>query len=77
MPAVGFDRVFKIDEDTLICFVLQCRKMYRYVPYHNFFHAVDVTQTMYTFLFAGGGRNFITELETFVLLVPLHSPAPC
>jgi cAMP-specific phosphodiesterase len=69
LQSAGFDRVFKIEEDTLMCFILQCRKMYRFVPYHNFFHAVDAVQTTYTFLFSGGGRQYVSELESFVLLI--------
>jgi cAMP-specific phosphodiesterase len=60
---------FGCSNETLLNFVLKCRRLYRKVPYHNFFHVVDVCQTMYTFLFEGKVREMLTDLEVFVLLL--------
>jgi cAMP-specific phosphodiesterase len=55
--------------DVLVSFVLQCRRKYRTVPYHNFFHVVDVCQTLHTFLFHGRASELLTDIECFALLV--------
>lgn len=65
----GLPQKFGCRNTTLINFVLQCRKLYRRVPYHNFFHVVDMCQTLHTFLYEGGAKAFVTELECYVLLI--------
>lgn len=65
----GLPKKFNCEESTLLNYILQCRKRYRYVSYHNFYHAVDVFQTLFTFLYEGGASAYLTELECFTLLV--------
>jgi cAMP-specific phosphodiesterase len=65
----GLPKKFKCRKETLLDFILQCRRKYRRVPYHNFYHVVDVCQTLHTFLYAGKAAEFLTELECYVLLV--------
>eukprot|EP00796_Vickermania_ingenoplastis_P007189 gene7189-5051_t len=65
----GLPQKFGCRETTLINFILQCRKLYRRVPYHNFFHVVDICQTLHTFLYEGGAHEFLTEIECYVLLI--------
>ncbi|CCD13013.1 unnamed protein product [Trypanosoma congolense IL3000] len=65
----GLPQKFGCSEEVLLNFILQCRKKYRNVPYHNFYHVVDVCQTVYTFLYRGGVYQKLTELECFVLLI--------
>ncbi|CCD21043.1 cAMP-specific phosphodiesterase, partial [Trypanosoma vivax Y486] len=65
----GLPQKFGCSEATLLNFILRCRKRYRNVPYHNFFHVVDVCQTIHTFLYRGGAHERLTELECFVLLI--------
>ncbi|PWV04191.1 putative cAMP specific phosphodiesterase [Trypanosoma cruzi] len=65
----GLPQKFRCRDDTLLNFILQCRKKYRNVPYHNFYHVVDVCQTIYTFLYKGAVCEKLTELDCFVLLV--------
>eukprot|EP00672_Neobodo_designis_P027352 CAMPEP_0174839562 /NCGR_PEP_ID=MMETSP1114-20130205/8123_1 /TAXON_ID=312471 /ORGANISM="Neobodo designis, Strain CCAP 1951/1" /LENGTH=1138 /DNA_ID=CAMNT_0016073687 /DNA_START=99 /DNA_END=3515 /DNA_ORIENTATION=+ len=67
--ASGYLEKFDVGLDTLEHFVLRCRSRYRNVPYHNFFHAVDVTQTVYTFLFHGHAKDRLTDLEGFTLMI--------
>lgn len=65
----GLPQKFGCKESSLLNFILQCRSRYRCVPYHNFFHAVDVFQTLFTFLYEGGAIAYLTELECFTLLI--------
>lgn len=69
MMSTGLPQMFDCDEETMLNFILHCRKKYRKVPYHNFFHVVDVCQTLYTFLFQGDVRDFLTDLDCYVLLI--------
>ncbi|KAH9600695.1 GAF domain [Trypanosoma melophagium] len=64
----GLPQKFRCSDETLLNFIIQCRKKYRNVPYHNFYHVVDVCQTVYTFLYKGKACEKLTELECFVLL---------
>ncbi|CAD2221981.1 GAF domain/3'5'-cyclic nucleotide phosphodiesterase, putative [Angomonas deanei] len=66
--STGLPQKFGCRDQTLLNFVLQCRKKYRFVPYHNFFHVVDVCQTLHTFLYVGKVSELLTELECFTLL---------
>ncbi|EPY21201.1 cAMP-specific phosphodiesterase [Strigomonas culicis] len=67
--STGLPQKFGCRDATLLNFILQCRKKYRFVPYHNFFHVVDVCQTLHTFLFTGNACEFLTDLECYVLLI--------
>jgi cAMP-specific phosphodiesterase len=67
--ATGYLDTFNVDEDTLYNFIIRCRSKYRNVPYHNFFHAVDAVQTIFTYLFVGRAKEKLTDLEGFVLLI--------
>jgi len=53
----------------MINFLLAVRARYRSVPYHNFYHAFDVFQTLWLFLKQGGLLEKFTPVEVFVLLV--------
>ncbi|CAC9473526.1 putative cAMP specific phosphodiesterase [Leishmania infantum JPCM5] len=65
----GLPEKFGCREQTLLNFILQCRRRYRRVPYHNFYHVVDVCQTLHTYLYTGKASELLTELECYVLLV--------
>jgi cAMP-specific phosphodiesterase len=65
----GFLEEFNCPHETMCRFVLACRDKYRNVPYHNFYHAVDVCQTLHTFLYEGGAHVYFSRLDCFVLLV--------
>ena len=67
--STGLPEEFGCTREVLANFVLQCRRRYRTVPYHNFYHAVDVCQTVYTFLYTGGAKEYLTHLEVYVLLI--------
>ena len=61
---------FKISEEKLANFIIFIREKYRDVPYHSFFHAFDVLQTVYHFMYDGGqvGKR-MTKLSQLVVLV--------
>eukprot|EP01062_Namystynia_karyoxenos_P082096 TRINITY_DN917_c0_g6_i1.p1 TRINITY_DN917_c0_g6~~TRINITY_DN917_c0_g6_i1.p1 ORF type:complete len:1378 (+),score=480.69 TRINITY_DN917_c0_g6_i1:68-4135(+) len=66
---MGFLEEFSLPRETLVQFLIVVRSKYRSVPYHNFFHAVDVCQTMYCFLKHGGLREMLGSFYSFVMLV--------
>jgi hypothetical protein len=64
---------------------VQVRNQYRQVPYHNFFHCVDVTHATFRFIRLAGGRARMTPTEKLSLMIaalchdmdhPGTSPAP-
>eukprot|EP00388_Colpodella_angusta_P019749 GDKJ01049398.1.p1 GENE.GDKJ01049398.1~~GDKJ01049398.1.p1 ORF type:complete len:460 (-),score=31.88 GDKJ01049398.1:41-1270(-) len=64
----GFAAKMNCPDQVVTNFVLHCRSKYRKVPYHNWFHAVDACQTIYSYLTAGGAAELLTDLECFTLL---------
>ena len=59
-----------VDPTKLHRFILRCEHHYRQVPYHNFFHAFDVTQTMFMNIMRGQLLNSVlTAQEVFTLLL--------
>ncbi|XP_065649582.1 cGMP-specific 3',5'-cyclic phosphodiesterase isoform X2 [Hydra vulgaris] len=65
----NFLSTFNIPYTTMCKFVLTVKKNYRRVTYHNWRHAFNVTQTMFTILSIGQMFSWFTDLESFVLLV--------
>lgn len=47
----------------------QVRNQYRAVPYHNFFHCVDVTHATFRFIRLAGGRARMTPSEKLALMI--------
>lgn len=66
--ALGLVEYFKIPKFVLIRFLLTVAGKYRHVPYHNFVHAFDTTQTIVCFLLKGGMQHMLTKLDTFSLM---------
>ncbi|PRP75427.1 high affinity cGMP-specific 3',5'-cyclic phosphodiesterase 9A-like [Planoprotostelium fungivorum] len=66
---LGLVSTFKIPPITLYRFVYVISRRYRNVPFHNFFHAFNVTQTMYFFLRTCHATNCLTQLEVLSLLI--------
>lgn len=62
-------RRFKIQERTVVRFILTVRRAYRNVPYHNWVHAWTVAHFSYTLLKQTNAREYLSDLEVFVLLV--------
>ncbi len=48
---------------------VQVRNQYRQVPYHNFFHCVDVTHATFRFIRLAGARARMTPTEKLSLMI--------
>jgi hypothetical protein len=66
---LGLIEHFKLTESKLESFILKVKEQYRDNPYHNFRHAFDVTQSVYSFLVEMKAINYLTNLDLLVLLV--------
>ncbi|XP_056005407.1 cGMP-specific 3',5'-cyclic phosphodiesterase-like isoform X2 [Ostrea edulis] len=60
---------FKIPLEVMCRWTLSVKKNYRPVTYHNWRHAFNVTQTMFTILYTGGMIKKFEGLEVLALLV--------
>uniref|UniRef100_A0A7S1NG74 Phosphodiesterase n=1 Tax=Eutreptiella gymnastica TaxID=73025 RepID=A0A7S1NG74_9EUGL len=69
VDAIGAIEEFELDRTILIRFFIRVRMLYRQVPYHNWFHAVDVVQTMYLFIQSLEDDHVFTTLDKYVLLI--------
>lgn len=58
-----------IDSYDLLEFLVDLRRHYNDVPYHNWFHALDVTQFVYSVICAASVSEILTETELFALLL--------
>lgn len=65
----GLVQQFNIPYKVLCRWVLSVKKNYRPVSYHNWRHALNVCQTMFTVLRTGKMDRFMDDLEIFGLLV--------
>eukprot|EP01122_Echinamoeba_exundans_P012849 TRINITY_DN54_c0_g1_i3.p1 TRINITY_DN54_c0_g1~~TRINITY_DN54_c0_g1_i3.p1 ORF type:complete len:512 (+),score=89.52 TRINITY_DN54_c0_g1_i3:1037-2572(+) len=66
---LGLIEHFKIPEANLYRFLVLVARRYRDVPFHNFFHAFNVTQTMYFFLKTCQAWNILAPLEILAMLI--------
>jgi len=66
---LGLVAHFNIPATKLQTFLLRVRKSYREVPFHNFRHAFNVTQSCYAFLCQLKLKESFGELEMLALLV--------
>eukprot|EP01012_Entosiphon_sulcatum_P010938 TRINITY_DN16542_c0_g1_i1.p1 TRINITY_DN16542_c0_g1~~TRINITY_DN16542_c0_g1_i1.p1 ORF type:complete len:1937 (+),score=337.07 TRINITY_DN16542_c0_g1_i1:55-5865(+) len=66
-------RSLNIPYDVLYRLIIKVKSGYRKVPYHNFTHAFDVTQTLYTYVQAleqnGGAARLLNPVDILALLV--------
>lgn len=62
-------KIFKIPEVTLYRFLYMISRRYRNVPFHNFYHAFNVTQTLYFFLVQCQIDQVLGPLEILALLI--------
>ncbi|XP_064631077.1 cGMP-specific 3',5'-cyclic phosphodiesterase-like isoform X2 [Lineus longissimus] len=61
--------IFHVPYDVLCRWTLSVKKNYRPVTYHNWRHAFNVAQTMFTMIFTGGMSKYLDDQEIFGLLV--------
>ncbi|XP_046371540.1 cGMP-specific 3',5'-cyclic phosphodiesterase-like isoform X2 [Haliotis rufescens] len=60
---------FKVPYDVICRWTASVKKNYRPVTYHNWRHAFNVCQTMFTMLFTGQLRPLFGDLEIYALMV--------
>lgn len=60
---------FHIPHKKMCQFILTVKKNYRCVTYHNWRHAFNVAQVMYTLLSAGQMLSWFSDLESLIMLV--------
>eukprot|EP00003_Mantamonas_plastica_P031920 TRINITY_DN847_c0_g1_i1.p1 TRINITY_DN847_c0_g1~~TRINITY_DN847_c0_g1_i1.p1 ORF type:complete len:449 (-),score=139.16 TRINITY_DN847_c0_g1_i1:177-1523(-) len=66
---LGITENFHINEETLRTFCRMVRHNYNQNPYHNFRHAFDVAQTVYTIVSSTELITILTPLEVFGIFV--------
>mmetsp|Transcript_15696 Transcript_15696/g.39894 ORF Transcript_15696/g.39894 Transcript_15696/m.39894 type:complete len:399 (-) Transcript_15696:52-1248(-) len=66
---VGVLEELKVDKSRLEEFISRASLCYRDVPYHNWSHATDVTQTVYSIIAGANARKVLTPLDVFSLLI--------
>ncbi|CAF2005291.1 unnamed protein product [Rotaria magnacalcarata] len=62
-------KTFRIPNDIICRWVLSVKKNYRPVIYHNWRHAFNVAQTMFSMLTTGGMNVCMSDLERMGLLI--------
>ncbi|CAG0897215.1 unnamed protein product [Cyprideis torosa] len=65
----GLLEVFKIPPSTMVSFLMTLEDNYCKVPYHNSFHAADVTQTIHYLLNTPALESLFTSLEIFAAII--------
>lgn len=67
---LGLLQQFRITLDTMFNFVVSIQNSYNEEPpYHNWVHAVDVAQAVYTIIRSTRAREILSALDVFSLLV--------
>jgi len=65
----GFQKAYQITNEKLFRFLCQIRDTYNKVPYHNWRHAIDVTQFVTYQVIHGGLEKVLTPLQLFSLIL--------
>lgn len=66
---LGLVERFKIPEEILYRFIFTVCRKYREVPFHSFYHAFNVTQTLYHFLVSCQVAKAFGPLELLAMLI--------
>lgn len=67
--ALDLLNAFKIPDAVCEAFLLSMRSSYLSNPYHNWRHAVDVTQASFCYVMQFDGHKWLTQLDLLALLV--------
>jgi hypothetical protein len=67
--SLGYGKRFQILDDNIIQYVLVVRKNYRPVAYHNFKHAISVTQCIFFWIMTGMLDPYFSKLELFSIII--------
>ena len=65
----GISTKVGISPEKLLKFMVELRRHYNPVPYHNWFHALDVTQFVFSVISNGKVESYLEDLEVFGLLL--------
>jgi high affinity cGMP-specific 3',5'-cyclic phosphodiesterase 9 len=60
---------FRIPSASLYRFLLMLSRRYRDVPFHNFYHAFNVTQTLYHLMIKNNVHKVLEPIEVLALLI--------
>merc|ERR1719502_2273851 len=66
---LDFLETHQIPTHTFFRFVLTVAQSYRDIPYHNFRHAFNTTQTVFLYLTQSNMRSVLSELDCFALMI--------
>jgi hypothetical protein len=66
---LGFIDTLGVTLDRLVSFFHAIKSTYHSIPYHNFYHALDVTVTCFYYLERTRGGSFMTDVEKMALLL--------
>ncbi|PRP89163.1 hypothetical protein PROFUN_01883 [Planoprotostelium fungivorum] len=69
LQKLGLVDFFKISLNRLYSFLRVICKSYRTNPYHNFYHAVDVSQMCFKIIYKTKAQDYLTELDQLNLMV--------
>lgn len=58
-----------VNKDEFVDFLVEIRGLYRQIPYHNWLHAVDVTQFVFSVIIKGNLILWLDKIEIFGLLI--------
>jgi len=72
MLELDFLNAVHAKQETLCRWFLSVRKNYRPVIYHNWRHAFNVAQCMFTMITTGNMRRFFSDLEVYALIVACY-----
>ncbi|XP_078354204.1 cGMP-specific 3',5'-cyclic phosphodiesterase-like [Oculina patagonica] len=72
MLELDFMNAVHTKQRTLCQWLLSVKKNYRPVIYHNWRHAFNVAQSMFTMITTGNMRRFFSDLEVFALIVACY-----
>lgn len=65
----GITKKLNVPFEKLTQFICSLRQCYNTVPYHNWTHACDVTQFVFSCIIRGKLRQYINDIEIFALLL--------
>ncbi|XP_076045128.1 dual 3',5'-cyclic-AMP and -GMP phosphodiesterase 11A-like isoform X3 [Oratosquilla oratoria] len=66
---LGLASRLRIDRETLLRWILTVKRNYRNVPYHNWRHAFNVAQVMFSLLVTCNMKETFSELECLAMFV--------
>ncbi|XP_022796615.1 cGMP-specific 3',5'-cyclic phosphodiesterase-like isoform X2 [Stylophora pistillata] len=72
MQELDFMNAVHTKQLTLCRWLLSVKKNYRAVIYHNWRHAFNVAQSMFTMITTGNMKRFFTDLEVFALVIACY-----